>query len=151
MIAALIAAGLLSALDWSDGCRPVAGSEALWRDDVRYIFVGETHGTVETPAAFADLVCAALEQGPVVVSLEYPVEFQPTLDALRVQTLLDQSRAAEMRGRTRLENGAVAVLGTLTPDERKALTPILQRKGDARRAIVRGERNDRQQDQGPSR
>ena len=76
---------------------------------------------------------------------------QPTLDALRVQTLLDQSRAAEMRGRTRLENGAVAVLGTLTPDERKALTPILQRKGDARRAIVRGERNDRQQDQGPSR
>lgn len=76
---------------------------------------------------------------------------QPTLDAVRVQTLLDQSRAAEMRGRTRLENGAVAVLGTLTPDERKALTPILQRKGDARRAIVRGERNDRQQDQSPSR
>ena len=76
---------------------------------------------------------------------------QPTLDAVRVQTLLDQSRAAEMRGRTRLENGAVAVLGTLTPDERKALTPILQRKGDARRAIVRGERNDRQQDQSPPR
>ncbi|WP_426024345.1 periplasmic heavy metal sensor [Brevundimonas sp. PWP3-1b1] len=76
---------------------------------------------------------------------------QPTLNAVRVQTLLDQSRAAEMRGRTRLENGAVAVLGTLTPDERKALTPILQRKGDARRAIVRGERNDRQQDQSPSR
>ena len=76
---------------------------------------------------------------------------QPTLDAVRVQTLLDQSRAAEMRGRTRLENGAVSVLGTLTPDERKALTPILQRKGDARRAIVRGERNDRQQDQSPSR
>lgn len=76
---------------------------------------------------------------------------QPTLDAARVQSLLDQSRAAEMRGRTRLENGAVAVLGTLTPDERKALTPILQRKGDARRAIVRGERNDRQQDQSPSR
>jgi len=45
MIAALIAAGLLSAFDWSDGCRPVAGSEALWRDDVRYVFVGETHGT----------------------------------------------------------------------------------------------------------
>ncbi|WP_425985420.1 periplasmic heavy metal sensor [Brevundimonas sp. TWP1-2-1b1] len=76
---------------------------------------------------------------------------QPTLDAARVQSLLDQSRAAEMRGRTRLENGAVAVLGTLTPDERKALTPILQRKGDARRAIVHGERNDRQRDQSPSR
>lgn len=76
---------------------------------------------------------------------------QPTLDAARVQSLLEQSRVAEMRGRTRLENGAVAVLGTLTPDERQALTPILQRKGDARRAIVRGERNDRQRDQSPSR
>ena len=76
---------------------------------------------------------------------------QPLLDAVRVQSLLDQSRAAEMRGRTRLENGAVAVLGTLTPDERKALTPILQRKGDARRAIVRGEQNDRQRDQSPPR
>ncbi|MFK0298588.1 hypothetical protein ACIQTU_05130 [Brevundimonas sp. NPDC090276] len=81
MIAALVAAGLLSALDWSDGCRPVAGSEALWRDDVRYVFVGETHGTTEAPAAFADLVCAALEQGPVTVSVEYPVQMQPTLDA----------------------------------------------------------------------
>lgn len=80
MITALAAAGLL-ALDWSDGCRPVAGAEALWRDDVRYVFVGETHGTTEAPAAFADLVCAALEEGPVVVSLEYSVALQPTLDA----------------------------------------------------------------------
>lgn len=76
---------------------------------------------------------------------------QPTLDAGRVEILLEQSRAAEMRGRTRLENGAVAVLGALTPDERKALTPILQRKGDARRAIVHGARNDRQQDERSSR
>lgn len=94
MIAALIAAGLLSAFDWSDGCRPVAGSEALWRDDVRYVFVGETHGTVEAPAAFADLVCAALEQGPVVVSLEYPVEFQPTLDAFMEADTEAEARAA---------------------------------------------------------
>ena len=93
MIAALIAAGLLSAFDWSDGCRPVAGSEALWRDDVRYVFVGETHGTVETPAAYADLVCAALEQGPVVVSLEYSVEFQPTLDAFMEADTEAEARA----------------------------------------------------------
>ncbi|WP_436357174.1 hypothetical protein [Brevundimonas sp. CEF1] len=32
MITALVAAGLLSALDWSDGCRPVAGSEAQLHD-----------------------------------------------------------------------------------------------------------------------
>lgn len=63
---------------------------------------------------------------------------QPTLDTARVERLLEQSRAAEMRGRTRLENGAVAVLATLTPEERKALAPILQRKGAARRAAAEG-------------
>lgn len=63
---------------------------------------------------------------------------QPTLDATRVESLLEQSRAAEMRGRTRLENGAVAVLATLTPEDRKALAPILQRKGAARRAAAHG-------------
>ena len=63
---------------------------------------------------------------------------QPTLDAARVESLLEQSRAAEMRGRTRLESGAVAVLATLTPEERKALAPILQRKGAARRAAAHG-------------
>jgi uncharacterized membrane protein len=73
---------------------------------------------------------------------------QPTLDATRVESLLEQSRAAEMRGRTRLENGAVAVLATLTPEERKALAPILQRKGNARRAAARGP--DRRQPDDPA-
>ena len=58
MIAALIAAGLLSAFDWSDGCRPVAGSEALWRDDVRYVFVGERHFDQVMENVFGDRVGA---------------------------------------------------------------------------------------------
>ncbi|WEK41400.1 MAG: periplasmic heavy metal sensor [Candidatus Brevundimonas colombiensis] len=62
---------------------------------------------------------------------------QPTLDAPRVQALLEQSRDAEMRGRQRLERGAVALLATLTPEERKAMTPLLQRKGGARRDAAR--------------
>ncbi len=53
----------------------------------------------------------------------------PTFDAGKVQELLDQSRAAELRGRSRLENEAIAVLATLTPEERKTLSPILQRRG----------------------
>lgn len=57
----------------------------------------------------------------------------PTFDAARVQGLLEQSRAAELRGRARLENEAIAVLGTLTPEQRKTLSPILQRKGGAHR------------------
>jgi hypothetical protein len=46
MIAALLAASLhVAVLDGASGCRPIAGAEVLWRDDVRYVFVGETHGT----------------------------------------------------------------------------------------------------------
>lgn len=74
---------------------------------------------------------------------------QPTLDAARVESLLEQSRAAEMRGRTRLENGAVAVLATLTPEERKALAPILQRKGAARRAAAHGPEHRQPDDRAP--
>ena len=74
---------------------------------------------------------------------------QPTLDAARVESLLEQSRAAEMRGRTRLENGAVAVLATLTPEERKALAPILQRKGNARRAAAHGPDHRQPDDRAP--
>jgi len=59
-----------------------------------------------------------------------------TLDAARVRALLEQSRAAEMRGRARLETDAVAILAGLEPEDRKALTPILQRKGDGRRAVA---------------
>ena len=46
MIAALLAASLhVAVLDGASDCRPIAGAEVLWRDDVRYVFVGETHGT----------------------------------------------------------------------------------------------------------
>lgn len=54
-----------------------------------------------------------------------------------------------MRGRTRLENGAVAVLATLTPEERKALAPILQRKGAARRAAAHGPDHRQPDDRAP--
>ena len=41
MIAALLAASLhAAAFDTPAECHPVPGAEALWRDDVRYVFVG---------------------------------------------------------------------------------------------------------------
>jgi hypothetical protein len=43
--------------------------------------VGETHGTNEAPALFADLVCAASKTRHVVVALEQPPEDQPAIDA----------------------------------------------------------------------
>lgn len=52
----------------------------------------------------------------------------PNPDAAAANALLDQSRAAEMRGRTRLEHDATAVLATLDPDDRQALAIILMRR-----------------------
>lgn len=77
MIAMLAAAALLA----SSACSPPSGAEALWNPDYRFVIVGELHGTVETPAAFAQLVCAAAEQGAVTVALELPTAMQPQLDA----------------------------------------------------------------------
>lgn len=52
-------------------------------------------------------------------------------DAARTRGLLDESRTAELRGRARLEADAVALLATLEPDDRQALSEILTRRGRA--------------------
>lgn len=53
-------------------CSPIAGSEMLWaRPGLRFLLVGEMHGTTEMPAIFTDLVCAArAAKRPIVVGLE---------------------------------------------------------------------------------
>lgn len=76
MLGLFAAAALMAA-----PCAPPAGHEVLWTPEHRFVIVGEIHGTTETPAAFAQLVCAAAEQGPVTVALELPVAMQPQLDA----------------------------------------------------------------------
>lgn len=54
---------------------------------------------------------------------------QPSFDPAAVKALLEQSRTAELRGRARLEDNAVAVLGELEADDRKALSTLLARHG----------------------
>ncbi len=54
-----------------------------------------------------------------------------TFDAVRAEALLEESRHAELRGRARLEADAVALLATLEPDDRRALSEILTRRGRA--------------------
>lgn len=61
-----------------------------------------------------------------------------TFDATRASELLEQSRTAELRGRARLEADAVALLATLEPDDRRALSEILTRRG---RVAGRGDRD----------
>lgn len=64
----------------STTCMPPAGSEQLWQH--MFVIVGEEHGTTETPAVFAELVCAAAAQGKrVLVGLEFPEEQLPVFTA----------------------------------------------------------------------
>lgn len=88
MIALFAAAALVA----STPCSPPSGAEVLWTPEHRFVIVGEIHGTTETPAAFAQLVCAASEQGPVTVALEFPNTMQPQLDAFLAAT--DDASAA---------------------------------------------------------
>lgn len=75
---ALLAAGLLAA---QPACAPPPGFEALLDMPQRFIVVGESHGTTEAPAAFAEMVCAVSASGPVTVALELPSGMQPQLDS----------------------------------------------------------------------
>lgn len=74
---ALLSAALLA----TTPCSAPTGTDALWRPETRFVVVGEMHGTTETPAAFAEMVCAAAAQGAVTVALELPQSMQPQLDA----------------------------------------------------------------------
>jgi len=63
-------------------CAPVQGlPEVLGRPGLRYLVMGEIHGTAEAPAVFGDLVCAAAATRSVVVGVEWPASSQPMLDA----------------------------------------------------------------------
>lgn len=53
----------------------------------------------------------------------------PSYDPAAVGALLDQARAAERRGRDRLEADALTILGTLTPAERVVFSRILNNRG----------------------
>lgn len=75
-------------------CAPPAGHEVLWTPEHRFVIVGEIHGTAEAPAAFAQLVCAATDEGPVTVALELPTAMQPQLDAFLAAT--DEATGAEI-------------------------------------------------------
>lgn len=58
----------------------------------------------------------------------------PTGDVTEITGLLDQSRAAEIRGRERMERGSVPLFATLGPADRQALSVILKRRSGRRDA-----------------
>ena len=76
MIGSLLALALAQST-----CGAPAGVSTLLDGDQRIVVVSEMHGTAETPAAFAAIVCEAAARGPVTVALELPQPMQPQLDA----------------------------------------------------------------------
>jgi len=65
-------------------CEPVPGEAQLWSlSSIHWVWVGEVHGTTETPAVFGDMVCDALAHSRhVIVALERPATEQAAMDAV---------------------------------------------------------------------
>jgi hypothetical protein len=79
----LLATGLaIDAAGASTSCSPIPGADQIWsKASVHWVFIGELHGSNETPTAFRELVCDAIAQGKhVTVALERPTSEQAALD-----------------------------------------------------------------------
>jgi len=79
----------------STSCSPIPGADQIWsKAGVHWVFIGELHGSNETPAAFENLVCDAIAHGKhVTVALERPSIEQAALD--NILTAKDLATAKE--------------------------------------------------------
>ena len=80
-------------------CKQIPGAAQLWsKSSINWIWVGEMHGSNESPAAFANLVCTALESGRrVSVALERPTTEQPALQAMLTSAKLPEAEKEVLR------------------------------------------------------
>lgn len=85
LLAAFLTFALASpALAVDEACIDLPGAAAIVADPaIDFILMGEVHGTVELPAAFADLVCAAAREAtrPILIGIEHDAAGQGALDA----------------------------------------------------------------------
>ena len=80
----------------TSACSPIPGADQIWsKAGVHWVFIGELHGSNETPAAFRNLVCDAIAQGKhVTVALERPTSEQAALDNFLTAKDLSSAREA---------------------------------------------------------
>jgi len=96
----LLAMGLaIHAAAASASCSPIPGADQIWlKAGVHWVFIGELHGSNETPAAFRELVCDAIAQGKhVTVALERPTSEQAALDNILTGKDLSAARESLLR------------------------------------------------------
>ena len=86
---------LVTAAGATPSCSRIPGADQIWsKASVHWVFIGELHGSNETPAAFRELVCDAIAQGRhVTVALERPASEQAALD--NILTAKDLAKAQE--------------------------------------------------------
>ena len=115
-LCAAVVLGCASSPQRAVECAPPAGVEALWRDpDIRYVVLGEYHGTDAMPAAAAEIACDAAKSGArTLVALEMPQRHQDVLAAFVEGTIsADDMLAASEWGRRRDGTGSIAMLALL--------------------------------------
>ncbi|MCW3848359.1 hypothetical protein OF829_14030 [Sphingomonas sp. LB-2] len=126
----MIAAALALALA---PCPDLPGVEALWARPSRWIVAGESHGTAEAPAAYAELVCHAGDQRPVVAAVEQLESDQPLIDAWIASDGGEAAKAALLEARMWTTRDGRSSLAYLALFERLRL---LVREGRVRRVVA---------------
>ena len=97
-------AGVENPLDHAGvSCTPPRGTARITAlGHVRYLVVGELHGTAETPAVFAELVCAVARErgGRLLVGLEFQEDARPAFESYVASrgTAADRSALLEESG-----------------------------------------------------
>ena len=63
------------------GCNPPPGASQLWpTPEIRWLIIGEDHGTDQEPIAFQNVVCEASVTRKVAVAVEQPISEQPKIN-----------------------------------------------------------------------
>lgn len=72
---------LASTAIFAADCEALPVGDVLWSSPkTRWLIVGEDHGTMEEPEAFAEIVCGASSSRKVIVGVEQPVSEQAAID-----------------------------------------------------------------------
>ena len=121
LFAALLAASNPAAA--VTACAPLPGIEVVVaRVELRFLLIGEYHGTVEMPAVAGDTLCAAVATGrPAILGIEFPTENQPYLDTYLGSDGGEAARTALLGAPAWREEGGRATEAVLALIERARL------------------------------
>lgn len=118
LLAALVA--IAGPADGGADCQPLPGIDDLVaRSGLRFLLIGEYHGTAEMPAVAGDALCAAVATArPVILGIEFAPDNQAHLDAYLASDGGDGARDALLQAPAWREAGGRATQAILALIER---------------------------------